>query len=165
MYNHSDLRWQWDWAGAQLINKRILVCDECLDVPQEQLRAKILSADPIPIWNARPEPFTVNGFSYDESNIMCMPRGSAGDFSSDFNADFWGQSGWPTADNVEGPQMLMPDGVTVMLMPNNPEGLTITGVVNDFNQDFNRDYNVDGVDDSLTIDFNDDYNKDMSGGS
>jgi hypothetical protein len=55
LYNHSDLQWQFDWAGASLINKKILVCDTCLDVPQEQLRAIILPADPEPIVNPRVE--------------------------------------------------------------------------------------------------------------
>jgi hypothetical protein len=46
-----------DWAGVQLINKRILVCPKCLDKPQQQLRAIVLPADPVPIRNPRPEPF------------------------------------------------------------------------------------------------------------
>lgn len=53
LYNHIDLQWQYDWAGASLINKRILVCDTCLDVPQNQLRAIVVPADPVPILNPR----------------------------------------------------------------------------------------------------------------
>ena len=53
LYNHVDLSWQFDYAGAGLINKRILVCRPCNDVPQNQLRAIILPADPQPIINAR----------------------------------------------------------------------------------------------------------------
>lgn len=56
-YNHVDLKWQHDWAGASLINKRILVCDTCYDTPQEQLRAIIIPADPVPIVNPRVEPY------------------------------------------------------------------------------------------------------------
>jgi hypothetical protein len=33
------------------------VCDRCLDTPQQQLRAIIVTADPLPIINARPEQF------------------------------------------------------------------------------------------------------------
>lgn len=62
-YNHHQLTWQYDWAGASLINKRILVCESCYDEPQNQLRAIILPADPMPIVNPRTEPF-----AYDESN-------------------------------------------------------------------------------------------------
>lgn len=54
-YNHVDLNWQMDWAGASLINKRILVCRHCTDTPQNQLRAIVLAADPVPIMNPRPE--------------------------------------------------------------------------------------------------------------
>jgi hypothetical protein len=53
LYNHNQLQWQFDWAGASLINKRILVCDTCNDVPQNQLRAIVLPADPTPILNPR----------------------------------------------------------------------------------------------------------------
>lgn len=51
--NHVNLSWQFDWAGASLINKRILVCDTCMDTPQQQLRSIIVPADPVPILNPR----------------------------------------------------------------------------------------------------------------
>jgi len=53
LYNHVHLQWQFDYRGAALLNTRILVCDSCLDVPQNQLRNIILPADPTPIMNAR----------------------------------------------------------------------------------------------------------------
>lgn len=53
--NHVDLSWQFDWAGAALVNKRLLVCDHCMDTPQQQLRSIVLPADPPVIMNARPE--------------------------------------------------------------------------------------------------------------
>lgn len=53
LYNHNRLQWQYDWAGASLINKRILICDTCNDVPQTQLRAIVVPADPVPIQNPR----------------------------------------------------------------------------------------------------------------
>jgi hypothetical protein len=52
-----NLRWQYDWAGASLVNKRILVCNTCYDEPQQQLRAIIIPADPMPIVNPRVEPY------------------------------------------------------------------------------------------------------------
>lgn len=58
LYNHSQLQWQFDWAGAAMINKRILVCDTCLDTPQEQLRAIVLPADPTPIINPRTQNYS-----------------------------------------------------------------------------------------------------------
>ena len=56
-YNHYKLQWQFDWAGQSLVNKRILVCATCLDKPQQQLRAIVLPADPVPIIQPRPEMF------------------------------------------------------------------------------------------------------------
>jgi hypothetical protein len=53
LYNHNVLQWQFDYAGAGLINKRILVCNPCNDTPQAQLRAIVLPADPVPILNPR----------------------------------------------------------------------------------------------------------------
>ena len=53
LYNHIRLSWQFDYAGASLINKRILVCDTCNDTPQSQLRNIILPADPVPVQNPR----------------------------------------------------------------------------------------------------------------
>lgn len=53
IFNHVDLRWQFDWRGASIQNIRILVCDTCYDTPQEQLRAIVLPNDPEPIKNPR----------------------------------------------------------------------------------------------------------------
>ena len=54
-YNHVDLSFQYQWRGTKLQNIRILVCQPCLDTPQEQLRVIVLPMDPVPIANARPE--------------------------------------------------------------------------------------------------------------
>ena len=62
-YNHYQLKWQYDWGGASLINKRILVCDTCYDTPQNQLRAIVLPADPMPVVNPRTE-----AYEFDETN-------------------------------------------------------------------------------------------------
>lgn len=53
IYNHNRLQWQFDWRGASLMNTRVLVCDTCLDTPQQQLRAIVVPADPTPIMNPR----------------------------------------------------------------------------------------------------------------
>jgi hypothetical protein len=57
IYNHVDLQWQMEWSGPHLINKRFLVCQSCLDTPQEQLRTVVTPQDPEPIANARPEQY------------------------------------------------------------------------------------------------------------
>jgi len=62
-YNHVNLRWQYDWRGASLQNIRLLVCDTCYDEPQEQLRAIVVPADPVPIVNPR-----IQDFAAAESN-------------------------------------------------------------------------------------------------
>lgn len=56
-YNHVNLRWQYDWRGASLQNLRLLVCNTCYDAPQEQLRAIVVPADPMPIVNPRVQDF------------------------------------------------------------------------------------------------------------
>ena len=55
--NHVDLSWQFDWSGAALVNRRVLVCGQCTDTPQQQLRSIVLPADPPVVMNARPEYF------------------------------------------------------------------------------------------------------------
>jgi len=73
-YNHYQLKWQYDWGGASLINKRMLVCDPCYDTPQNQLRAIILPADPMPIVNPRTEPFADA-----ETNTLVVSAGAPKD--------------------------------------------------------------------------------------
>lgn len=69
-WNYSSLTWQHDWRGNALQNLRILVCRECLDRPQEQLRAIVVPADPLPV------PFTiVEPFVYDETEGGGQPYG------------------------------------------------------------------------------------------
>ena len=55
LFNHVDLKWQYQWAGAKLQNIMRLVCQDCLDIPQEQLRSIIIPPDPVPVLNPRPE--------------------------------------------------------------------------------------------------------------
>jgi hypothetical protein len=53
-YNHTDLAWQFEYAGVQLQNKRILVCPRCMDIPNPQLLSYNPGADPLPIRDPRP---------------------------------------------------------------------------------------------------------------
>lgn len=62
-YNRVDLNFQYEWRGTSLQNLYILVCDDCLDIPQEQLRAIQLPADPTPIYFP-----SVEDFAADETN-------------------------------------------------------------------------------------------------
>lgn len=63
-YNFVNLRYQYQWGGASLINTRFLVCNNCYDTPQEQLRSIVLPADPVSIVNARVEPFAQDSADY-----------------------------------------------------------------------------------------------------
>lgn len=56
-YNLVELGWQYEWRGTTLQNIWIRVCPRCTDVPQEQLRAIQLPADPTPVWQPRVEQF------------------------------------------------------------------------------------------------------------
>ena len=58
--NRVDLQWQFDWRGASLMNIRLLVCNDCYDEPQQQLRAIVVPADPVPVINPRIEPFAAD---------------------------------------------------------------------------------------------------------
>lgn len=70
-YNFVDLSWQFEWRGATLQNIKILVCNDCLDVPQENIRSIVIPADPTPIVNARVENFAAA--SSDDLTIVAPP--------------------------------------------------------------------------------------------
>lgn len=63
-WNHVNLTWQFEWQGASLANRRILVCRTCYDEPQNQLRAIVIPADPVPIMNPRVESFIADETNY-----------------------------------------------------------------------------------------------------
>src|SRR6185369_280760 len=59
--NLADMRWQYDWAGPKIINKKILIHEDELDEPQRQLGSPaILGPDPPPLINARPEQYALD---------------------------------------------------------------------------------------------------------
>lgn len=62
--NQEDLVWQFEWAGTQLINKRVLVSRDEYDTPQRQLGTIILPPDPVSIANARPEAYNIDEETY-----------------------------------------------------------------------------------------------------
>lgn len=55
-WSRSAMSKQQQWAGNSLIDTGLLVCRECLDLPQDQYRSPILPSDPFPIFNPRPSP-------------------------------------------------------------------------------------------------------------
>jgi hypothetical protein len=62
--NHEDLCYQYAWRGTQLVNTRLLVYADELDVPNRQLGTIILPPDPVPILNARPEQYAIDEQTY-----------------------------------------------------------------------------------------------------
>jgi len=61
VHNLNKLQWQFDYRGSPMLqNTRLLVCDRCLDVPNLQFTPVMLSPDPPPIYNTRPEPYALD---------------------------------------------------------------------------------------------------------
>jgi hypothetical protein len=59
-YNLVDLVYQYQWAGPRLQNLRIRVCRRtCLDVPQQQLKPRMLPPDPLPVFDPRPDGWSI----------------------------------------------------------------------------------------------------------
>lgn len=64
LFNHSELRWQLQWSGNKLVNLKQLVCRRCNDIPQTQLRAIVLPADPMPVLNPRVQNYQAASTDY-----------------------------------------------------------------------------------------------------
>lgn len=61
LYNLNDLAWQHQWRGNKLMNIWLRVCTlTCLDNPSDFLRPIKLPADPVPVYQPRPEPYTAD---------------------------------------------------------------------------------------------------------
>lgn len=130
LYTHSTLRFQMDWAGANLINKRILVCRSCEDRPQNQLRSFVVPADPVPIQNPRVPNYvqaasnmrvTSGQDSVDPSTGIPVPGGDVR-ATEDDNTRVTQQTGEPsggrnqlpgTDPNVNGPVNVPPDNTSI----------------------------------------------------
>lgn len=63
-YNHVNLSRQFEWGGIKLVDTGMLVCRTCYDKPNEQLRARLLPPDPVPIRNPRPEKSGSQSYDY-----------------------------------------------------------------------------------------------------
>ena len=58
-YNLNRLNWQYEWSGNQLINTNLRFCPRCMDVPQPQLKTRMIEADPVSVLDARPSQLMV----------------------------------------------------------------------------------------------------------
>ncbi len=73
-YNRDRLVNQKEWRGSALLPLNIWVCREtCLDVPQDQLRAIALPADPVPVYWPLTEPFIAD--EVDSNQVIGAPVG------------------------------------------------------------------------------------------
>lgn len=59
----SELYAERQWYGTRIQDTGFLVCSQCLDVPQEQLRTIILPPDPIPVSQPRPDFLTASDYA------------------------------------------------------------------------------------------------------
>ena len=66
--NQCKMDWDRQWSGFTVINKRFLVCESCVDVLNEQLRAIVIPADPDPLYNARPEVYAIDEEDFATTN-------------------------------------------------------------------------------------------------
>src|SRR5258708_4412440 len=53
IWQHSDLVWQYEWAGPRLRSQRGVVWQPWNGKPQQQLGSIVLRADPVPIMKRR----------------------------------------------------------------------------------------------------------------
>ncbi len=61
--NLVNMRWQWEWRGPRIVNTRILIHEDELDVPQRQLGSPaLLGPDPVPVTNARIEAYAIDEY-------------------------------------------------------------------------------------------------------
>ena len=72
-YNRVNLQFQNEWRGTSLQNIWILVCKDCLDTPQEQLRAIVLPADPTPVFYPSIENFDAADSDYRATSQIIPP--------------------------------------------------------------------------------------------
>lgn len=73
-YSHNMLNWQYEYRGRTLQNIRILVCEICTDKPNEQLKPRIIPPDPVPIANARVEPFAYDSEDHRGTSNPALPN-------------------------------------------------------------------------------------------
>lgn len=117
-HNLVDLVPQKQWAGYSLIDTGYLVGRDCLDRPQEQLRAFILPPDPRPLPNTRRSP-----------NITPLAYRDSADFDG---PDLTNAAGTPITDALGNPislgQPILGNSNTAIL-PTSPENLGFTQLV------------------------------------
>lgn len=113
--NRDQLINQQQWRGAALLPLYIFVCRDCLDVPQEQLRAIVLSADPVPITLPFVEPFLQDETSvFNLGNFTTNPQTGIPTYNITYTQSYTGEPYGPPVGLLQ--PAVMPqaqtDGVT-----------------------------------------------------
>lgn len=85
LYNHVNLKFQYDWRGNNIVNTQAMVCDTCYDEPYEGRRPLKLPPDPVPIMQPRPVRYAADaendppprwdepGLLYDDGQTEWLP--------------------------------------------------------------------------------------------
>lgn len=75
LVNHDTMRDQLRYRGPKLQSLGLLLCESCVDIPNEQERTVVLPMDPVPINFARPENYVIadnpaSYLGYDPANAF-----------------------------------------------------------------------------------------------
>lgn len=131
-YQLDRLRWQYQWVGPKLQNLRFLVCDECYDVPQEQLRTIVLPPDPVPVFNPRPENYV------SDDNPLSAIGADANPFTPEYGSRIGNLTGGgglnaPFDSNINKPAWMCANNTISNSSYNNYIGINWQGNVSNLN--------------------------------
>ena len=110
LYNRHDLGRQFEWSGPKLQDQGILVCDVCLDRPQEQFRTIVLPPDPVSISDPRPESYFIDETNFRVSESGINRRLESLDIVRVLEAE---GSVWGNTDTVLPPPVIPPEAPVV----------------------------------------------------
>lgn len=116
LYSFDHLRWQLDYSGAGIYNKRILVCEKCYDTPQQQLKVIVIPPDPLPVLNARPPDYVNSETNYRATSGQDYIHPVVG--IPVFNGDIIGGSTYLEPNNNN---LALENNQGLLTMENNPE--------------------------------------------
>lgn len=70
--NHYKLSKQMDYRGGKLVDTGLLVCRQCLDVPNPQFARRFIEPDPTPIIDPRPQRFIYPDYLLSEDGLFIL---------------------------------------------------------------------------------------------
>ena len=78
-----DLVWQWEYSGDHLQNRRIRVCPQDLDIPNEQLRPIIIRGPEGSLRDPRPPQYAANAAAPSGPQLPFTPNWPGPDFPAE----------------------------------------------------------------------------------